>query len=83
MAIATTLVYSGTTYTLQCESIEHVFIRMPTQAGMPGEESTEPIVITVDLGVVTQQISLNGVVNVTSTGGNDPSKAELEAVCLE
>ena len=83
MAISTTIVFSGTTYELQCESIDHMFVRMPTQAGMPGEEATEPIVITVDLGVVTQQITMNGLVNTTSAGGNDPSKADLEIVCLK
>jgi len=83
MAIATTITYSGTTYELQCDTVEHVFVRAPTQAGMPGEESAEPIVITVDLGVVTQQISLNGIVNTISVGGDDPAKADLETVCLE
>jgi len=82
MSISTTITFSGTTYELQCETIDHAFIRAPTQAGFPSAEGGTPEVLTIDLGVVIQQISLNGVVNVTSAGGNDPTKAQLETVCI-
>lgn len=82
MAIATEVIFSGTTYKLMCETVEHSFVRLPTQSGMPAVEGSEPEVLIVDLGVVTQQVTLNGTVNVTSSGSDDPTKQQLETMCL-
>ena len=81
MALQAALVFGGTTYDLRCETVEHTFTRLTTQAGLPSTEGTEGPVLTIDLGVVVQQIVLTGIVNVTSDGGNDPTKANLENVC--
>ena len=72
--------YGATTYYLMTESIDHVFIRAPAQAGLPGVQSTKGGFLTVDLGVCTPQITVNGVVNTTSSDIGDPSKVNLERV---
>lgn len=72
------LSFNGTSYYLRCEVIEHGFSRLATQAGLPATEGTEGPVITIDLGVVIQQIVLTGLVNSTSENATDPSKANLE-----
>ena len=80
MSLNVSIQKDGTVYQLQVDTLEHMFTRMPTQAGMPAENTEDPTVILLDFGIVVEQISLRGIVNTTSTGGNDPSKAHLEAV---
>ena len=70
----------GVTYELRCESVDHTFTRLPTQAGLPSLEGSQGDVITIDLGIAVEQIILTGIVNSTSAGGNDPSKVDLETV---
>jgi len=82
MSLSATIAYGGTTYELKCEVIEHSILRMPVQAGLPTTQGTEGSVLTVDLGVAVQQISLNGLIDVTSPGGNIPSRNQLVVACL-
>jgi hypothetical protein len=53
---------------------------MPTQAPLPGNTDYSTNVYTIDIGQSLEQISIRGVVNTTSTGAGDPSKANLETV---
>ena len=76
------MTFNGATYYFLAEAIDHTFTRLPAQAGMPGVESTQAGVITLDLGVCTQQITINGYVNTESMGANDPTKANLVSAVL-
>lgn len=80
MSLLVSIAKDGTTYNLRCEQITHSFTRAPTQSGLPGENSGDPNVLLLDLGVCIQQISVRGLVNVTSDGSGDPTKSELDTV---
>ena len=80
MALNVSIQKSGVIYQLQVDTLEHIFTRMPSQAGLPAENTEDPTVILLDLGICVEQISLRGIVNTTSKGGNDPSKVNLEIV---
>jgi hypothetical protein len=71
------------TYYLRVDSIDHNFTSLPAQSGLPGVETEQAPVITIDLGVCVPQITVSGIVNSVSTGINDPSKSDLEHVVLE
>lgn len=68
-------------YYLQVETVVHMFLRLPTQAGLPGDYTTkDPQTLTIDVGVCTETISITGVVNNVSTVTGDPTKIQLEDV---
>lgn len=69
-------------YNFKAESIDHQFTRLPAQAGLPGVESQEAPVLTIDLGVCVQQITVQGTLDSTSTDEEIPTKADLEYVVL-
>lgn len=70
---------SSTYYSLRAEKVTHSLSRNPSQIGIPSELiSTAPSVITLDLGVCVENITVSGLVNSVSTGTGDPSKTDLE-----
>jgi hypothetical protein len=69
------------TYNFIAETATHAFIRLPTQSPLPAAVGATPQVYTLDLGMLTEQITISGTVNTTSTGAGDPSKVDLEDVC--
>jgi len=74
-------VTSGAMYNLLSERVVHMFTRLPTQAGLPGDSTTKlPSVLTVDIGVCTENISLTGIVDTHISVSGNPIKAELESV---
>jgi hypothetical protein len=69
------------TYDFIAENVVHAFLRLPTQAPLPAVAGSTPQVYTLDLGMLTEQITISGTVNNVSTGAGDPSKVDLEEVC--
>jgi hypothetical protein len=76
-------IYGEKTYTLKAEAIDHVFTRIPAQAGLPGVETQQAPVIIIDLGVCVQQITVNGYVDSDSTDSSNPTKDNLEYATLK
>ncbi len=78
MASTVSITKSGeTTYTLNVDVIEHSFVRLPTQTGLPGDDtSKEPNVWILDLGICVEQINLSGIIEDSGT----PSKYDMETV---
>lgn len=67
-------------YSLRAETINHSLTRYVMQTPFPATAvNTQGTVFILDLGSTTQVISVQGLVNVTSTGSGDPSKANLIA----
>ena len=79
MALQVILEKGGTTYSLRADKIVHMFTRLPTQIPLPADNSGNPQVFSLDLGMSIEQITLQGVVD-TSGSGTNPSKANLEDV---
>jgi hypothetical protein len=66
-------------YNILGERVVHMFLRLPTQAGLPGDSTAKTTnVLTIDIGVCTETISITGIVDsFTSLSGN-PNKIQLE-----
>lgn len=84
MAIIVTLKASstGTSYNLRAEEVTHTFVRLPAQA--PYASSAVGYaggIFTLDLGMLTEQIAVIGVLNTFSSGSNDPSVSDISTVC--
>jgi hypothetical protein len=77
MALQVAFAKSGGTpsYSLKAERVEHSGQRLPTQSALPGKE-----VLVLDLGMVAEQITITGVVEVT---GSTPTKANLRTACRD
>lgn len=72
----------STVYTILADRIVHMFTRLPSQAGLPGDSSTKlPSVLTIDVGVCTEVISITGIVdaNIIKESGL-ALKSQLETV---
>ena len=80
MPLDIVIAFSGTVYNMKCDTVEHTYNRLPTQAPMPGIEGSQTLVLTLDLGMCIEQVSLTGLVNTASEGSGDPSKVDLENV---
>jgi hypothetical protein len=67
---------------LPVENCVHMFLRLPTQAGLPGGATTKlPSTLTIDVGICTETISVKGTVNNTPSGvSGDPAKPDLENI---
>lgn len=73
--------YGTNAWYLQCETCVHMFLRLPTQAGLPGKSSDKSTqTLNIDLGVCTETISLTGVVNNAAAETGNPMKTDLENV---
>jgi hypothetical protein len=83
MAITVSIEKGGQTWNLKCEQVTHSYTRAPIQAGLPGQSGANPNVLLLDLGICIQQITIRGVVNVTSDGTGDPIKSDLDLVCQQ
>lgn len=81
MALNVIVTYSNTAYGLRTDNITHSFVRFPTHAPLPANESGNPQVFSLDLGMGLESISLQGIVNTVSQNSGDPSKVQLEEVC--
>jgi hypothetical protein len=70
---------SGAMYNILGERVVHMFLRLPAQAGLPGDTTTKlPYVLTIDIGVCTETISVTGIVDSSVQLSGNPSKIELE-----
>jgi hypothetical protein len=70
---------SGQIYNLFSERVVHMFLRLPSQAGLPGDATAKTTsVLTIDVGVCTETLSLTGVVDTASQLSGNPSKIDLE-----
>jgi len=81
MSLSATISFGGTTYSLRVDTAVHSFTRFPTQAPLPADESGNPQVFSLDLGMSLEQWSLQGTVNTVSSGAGDPSKTNLATAC--
>ena len=73
--------YGSTAFYIPAETCVHMFLRLPTQAGLPGVSATKATqTLVIDVGICTETISLTGTVNTVSSGSGDPAKTDLEAV---
>jgi len=73
--------YGTNAFNLTASRIAHMFTKLPTQAGLPGDSSTHATnVLTIDVGVCTEAISLIGIINSVADEEtpSDPSKVGLE-----
>ena len=70
----------GTTYTLKAERVTHSFDRSVTPNALPSGTAGQPgQVFVLDLGMIVQQIIIEGLVDNAPTSG-EPSKVQLEEV---
>ncbi len=81
MSLLVTLVFGATTYSFRGETVVHNLTRFPVQESLPYLVSDFPQVFTLDQGLCLGQITVSGLVNTSSEGGDDPSKVNLENVC--
>lgn len=71
----------GTSYTLKAERVTHSFDRSVTPNALPsGTEGTPGQVFVLDLGMMVQQIIIEGLVDNAPTGTGEPTKLQLEEV---
>ena len=80
MALNVTIAKGGTTYTIRAERATHSFDRSVSPNALPsGTEGTAGQVFVLDLGMVVQQIIIEGLVDNNPVSG-EPSKVQLEEV---
>jgi len=62
-------------YSIMVDFLEHGLIRLPTQVAFPGglEEGEFPEIFYLDLGMMTEQITVRGTIDAITT----PTKANL------
>lgn len=74
-------VTSGSMYNILSERVVHMFLRLPSQTGLPGDSDSKiPSVLTIDVGVCTETISLTGIVDTTVSLSGNPNKIDMENV---
>lgn len=72
---------SGLMYNVLTERAVHMFLRLPSQAGLPGDSTTKiPSVMTVDIGTCTETVSITGIVDSFEKLSGNPNKLCLEDV---
>ena len=81
MSLNVVISQSSTAFGLRVDNIAHSFARFPTQSPLPADSSGNPVVFSLDLGMLIEQWTLQGIVNTVSTASGDPSKFDLETVC--
>jgi len=81
MSLSVLISISGTTFTLRTDNVVHSFTRFPVQAPLPADQSGNPQVFSLDLGMSLETWTLQGIVNTISAVSGDPSKFQLETVC--
>jgi len=81
MSLIVTLTYGSTTYNIRAENLSHTFTRLPTQAPLPADNSGNPHVFIIDLGMSMESITFQATINTTSSGAGDPGKVDLENAC--
>jgi hypothetical protein len=70
---------SGTMYNILSERVVHMLTRLPMQAGLPGDASAKTTnVLTIDIGVCTENISLTGLVDTLVSISGNPTKPDFE-----
>lgn len=66
MALNVTIT-KGSTYTLKCDVVDHSFVRMVTQTGLPSEDEgqapSEDGVFLLDLGICIETLTLTGIID--------------------
>ena len=71
----------GATYILKAERVTHSFDRSVSPNALPsGTEGAAGQVFVLDLGMMVQQIIIEGLVDNVSMGTNQPTKLQLEDV---
>ena len=73
------VVTSGTSYNILAERAVHMLLRLPTQAGLPGDSTSRTTnVLTIDIGVCTETLSLTGIVDSFTMHSGNPNKIDFE-----
>lgn len=71
----------GSPISLKADSIEHTGVRPVAQAGLPGSTSIDEEVIVLDLGITTEQITING--TCSSDNADDDYKVTLRSAFMD